>query len=171
MDGAGMSNNNMQYEKGLQIIEFWNGLFFSIRQIDNESTRDQNNRITDVLEHWHPEVEIIYTFLGHAQHYIDGQVYTAYPGSLFVINSQSIHKVVSDPEAFESADVVAVVVHVKYEILKFLIPDMDEKYFATEIKEDSGEVSEIVERLTCLRREHDGELSYHHFLVNSLLNK
>ncbi len=46
-----MSNNNMQYEKGLQIIEFWNGLFFSIRQIDNESTRDQNNRITDVLEH------------------------------------------------------------------------------------------------------------------------
>lgn len=166
-----MSNNNMQYEKGLQIIEFWNGLFFSIHQIDNESTRDQNNRITDVLEHWHPEVEIIYTLAGHAQHYIDGQVYTAYPGSLFVINSQSIHKVVSDPEAFESADVVAVVVHVKYEILKFLIPDMEEKYFATEIKEGSEEVSEIVERLTGLRREHDGELSYHHFLVNSLLNQ
>lgn len=111
-----MSNDNMQYEKGLQIIEFWNGLFFSIRQIDNESNRDQNNKIADVLEHWHPEVEIIYTLAGHAQHYIDGQVYTAYPGSLFVINSQSIHKVVSDPEAFESADVVAVVVHVKYDL-------------------------------------------------------
>lgn len=163
--------DNVINETGLQIIEFWNGLFFSIRQIDNKTTRDRNNRITNVLEHWHPEVEIVYTLAGHAQHYIDGQVHTAYPGSLFVINSQSIHKVISDPAAFESADVVAVVVHVKYEMLKFLIPDMDEKYFVTEIEEGAGEAKEIVEKLTALRREHDGELSYHHFLVDSLLNK
>lgn len=90
---------------------------------------------------------------------------------MFVVNSQSIHKVVSDPEAFESADVVAVVVHVKYEVLKFLIPDMDEKYFETQIREDSGEAAEIIERLTGLRREYGGELSYRHFLVNSLLNR
>lgn len=64
--------DNVISETGLQIIEFWNGLFFSIRQIDNKTTRDQNNRITNVLEHWHPEVEIVYTLAGHAQHYIDG---------------------------------------------------------------------------------------------------
>lgn len=163
--------DNIQKDNGLQIIEFWNGLFFSIRQIDNESNRDSNNRIINVMEHWHPEVEIIYTLAGHAKHYIDGQVYVAHPGSLFVINSQSIHKVISDPTAFDCAEVVAVVVHVKYEILKFLIPNMEEKFFAAKIEEDAEEIGELVINLIRVRKEHDGALSYEHFLVNSWLNR
>lgn len=171
IEGETIMAEETHKEAGPQIIEFWNGLFFSIRQIDNESVRDKCNRVTDVLEHWHPEVEIIYTLAGHAQHYIDGQVYTARPGSLFVVNSQSIHKVISDPEAFDCADVVAVVVHVKYEILKLLIPDMEDKYFAAEIEDGTGEVGVLFENVIRLRKEKGVNLTYDHFLINSWLNK
>ena len=60
----------------------------------------------DVLEHWHEELEIVYTVVGHAVHYIDGHAYTAHPGSVFAVNGESIHKVISDSSSYGRCETV-----------------------------------------------------------------
>lgn len=46
-----------------------------------------------ILEHWHPEVEIVCKISGTAEHYVDGKRFFSHPGDITVVNSQSLHKV------------------------------------------------------------------------------
>ncbi len=45
-----------------------------------------NSYVPNILEHWHPYLEIILTLKGHAIHYIDGRPLTTHPSSVFVVN-------------------------------------------------------------------------------------
>lgn len=85
-------------KKNYEIVEYTCSLPFRIHRIRKDQLTDKYGNVVNVLEHWHREIELVYTFAGHATHYIDGYPYTARPGSMFVTNSESIHKIMSDTE-------------------------------------------------------------------------
>ena len=75
-----------------QVIDYTKKLPFRIHNIRRADIMDEFGDSKNVLDHWHWELEITYTYVGHAHHYIDGICYEANPGSLFIVNAESIHK-------------------------------------------------------------------------------
>ena len=101
-----------------EIVEYTHSLPLQIQNFTGRTIQDDRGDIKDVLEHWHQEIEIVYTFEGHALHYIDGKVHRAAPGKLFVTNSESIHKVISDEGTLGMPEVIAVVLLVNVDFVK-----------------------------------------------------
>lgn len=130
-----------------ELVDYAERLPFHIHGVHRKNLIDDCGRQKDIIEHWHPELEIVYTYAGHAAHYIDGRVHTATPDSLFVINPESIHKVISDIDLPESVDLVAVVLMVNQGFLKSILPNLSEMYFQTEVGEHLPELRQIMESL------------------------
>lgn len=133
-----------------EIVEYTHNLPFQIRNFTGKTIQDDRGDIKDVLEHWHQEIEIVYTFEGHAVHYIDGKAHQAQPGKLFVTNSESIHKVMSDEATLGVPGVIAVVLLVNIEFVKKLIPNMSQMYF---LPEADTRLDVDKETLRCLMKE------------------
>ena len=131
-------------EKTYQLVEYFHNLPFRIVNITRESIDDGMGNVKDVLEHWHPEIEIAYTFEGHALHYIDAQVHEAKPGRLFLVNSRSIHKILSDKNVSGQHGVIAVVLLVNYDFIKTLIPNIDEMYFLPQMDPEGDEIEQMM---------------------------
>ena len=51
-----------------EIVEYTHSLPFQIQNFTGRTIQDDRGDIKDVLEHWHQEIEIVYTFEGHALH-------------------------------------------------------------------------------------------------------
>ena len=49
-----------------------------------------------LFNHWHEELEIVYTLQGNSLHYIDGTCIKSQPGRLIVVNSESSHNIIPD---------------------------------------------------------------------------
>lgn len=121
------------------------------------STQDGQGTL---LDHWHAELELVYTFHGHAVHYIDGRRHIAKPGSLFIVNSESIHKILPDEESnaqYSPDELVAVVVHVEKNFLDTMIPDMKDKYFLPEAEDPTEMTEELGRVFRCLGEQFAGE--------------
>lgn len=124
-------------DKKYEFVDYFRDVPFRILNISQEMEN------TDpVMEHWHPELEIIYTYAEGAHYYIDGKPYVSTSGKLLIINSESIHKVIP-PNAKPFPRKMAVVLNVDYAFIKKLIPHMDEMYFIS----DSGIHTEEIERI------------------------
>jgi YesN/AraC family two-component response regulator len=121
---------------------------FRIFNIKRSRLTDEHGMIVDVMDHWHPELEIVYVFKGHSTHYIDGRCYEAAPDRLFIVNPNSIHKIISDKTAFEGNDIVAVSLNVKYDFVANMIPDLEENYFAAALDNLDLQVQEIMKELS-----------------------
>ena len=132
-------------EKNYQVINYSEQLPFLIHNITRDGMLDKAEKQKEMLEHWHSEVELGYTYAGHAIHYIDGKIYREEPGKLLITNSESIHKVISDTDIPENIEIVATVLLINYDFLKSVIPDLSEKYFLTEVKCERGSIREIIE--------------------------
>ncbi len=131
-------------ENAYQVVIYSGRLPFLIHNINYEELVNQQGRQKDILEHWHSEVELCYTFAGHAVHYIDGKVYTEAPGKLLITNSESLHKVISDINVPRDGRPAATVLIINYEFLRSVIPSFREKYFVTEAEENKKEIREIM---------------------------
>ena len=51
-----------------EIVEYTHSLPFQIQNFTGRTIQDDRGDIKDVLEHWHQELEIVYTFEGYALH-------------------------------------------------------------------------------------------------------
>lgn len=147
-------NRNQQcYE----LVEYTKSLPFRIHNITDKTTWDEQGNIINILEHWHPEVEIVYTFIGNARHYIDGRVYRASPGKLFIVNSESIHKVMTDETVNSDQKEIAVVLNINNEFIKQIIPMMHEMYFVSDADLNMKEIGIIMKELSAYG-DHQKEL-------------
>lgn len=149
------------YEK-FEIVDYFRDVPFRILNISREMENTNS-----VMEHWHPELEIIYTYTEGAQYYIDGKSYFSSPGKLLIINSESIHKVIPyNKREFQGK--VAVVLNIDYEFIKNIIPHMVDKYFVS----DCGIQNEEIERIMSLfsyYAEKNTEEEFLHFRLLGLL--
>lgn len=112
---------------------------FQVLRITWDGQEDTRGHMRDVLDHWHPAMEIVYTLIGHATHYIDACRYKAHPGSVFVINSHSVHRIESDVASYRNYPkntVVALVLHIDIDYLCSMIADFDTVYFRTQLDSD-----------------------------------
>lgn len=138
------NSKRIENEKNYEVINYAERLPFRIHNVTRKGIMDEYGRQKDVLEHWHRELEVGYTFAGHAEHYIDGKVHRASPGTLFVTNPESIHKIVSDINIDESVDVVATVLIINPEFVEQLIPDLKKMYFLTEVHSEKKVIEKIM---------------------------
>ena len=132
--------------KTYEMIEYADNVRFRIHNITRQEIFDEGGNIKNVLDHWHREIEVVYTYVGNAKHYIDGCVYEAAPGKVFVTNSESIHKIISDGNIPDSTEIVAVVLNINYVFIQSLIPDMAEMYFLLEVKKQAQQVGQIMKQ-------------------------
>jgi AraC-like DNA-binding protein/quercetin dioxygenase-like cupin family protein len=119
----------------------------------------------EILEHWHDEIEVVYTIAGRSIHYIDGQVYVAEKGSLLVTNSGSIHRIQTEPCI---DDKYAIVLMIKYEFVERLVEQMNQKYFLTEVHSDADKIHEIMMGFLEFKEKHQEE-SYAELKATGLL--
>lgn len=151
-----------------EIVKYANQLPFRIHNITKNNAMDSEGKAIDVLEHWHKEVEFVYTFAGQSKHYIDGRLYTAREGSLFVINSESIHKVITDVSQQERRMLYAVVLMVKYEFMESIVTKLNEKYFYTDIEGHYEEIKRIMTAFSKYADENQNVLEYERYHLLSL---
>lgn len=124
-----MNNTN----KEIELISYEYQAPFHIHNIEWEGELHSPTSLNpNILEHWHPDYEFVLTKVGNAVHYIDGHPFTAHPGEMLVVNSESIHKVISDIEHYQPGETVAIVLHINYEYLLQMIPDLPNLYFINE---------------------------------------
>lgn len=135
-------------KQSYEVIEYVNNMPFRIKNITKEDVLDGLGNTKNVLEHWHDDIEIVYTISGNAKHYIDGQVYVAEPNSLFITNSQSIHKVLSDVDVCDKNDKIAIVLNINNDFVKTLIPNMYSMYFLAYPSINIKSVGRIMHKLS-----------------------
>lgn len=123
-----------------QLFEYNNNAPFCVQNI-GKNIKVNNNTLFD---HWHSEIEIVYTFKGHAKHYVDGVCHEAAPDTILIINSESVHNIVPDNSAYEEARVVAIVLIVSYEFLQNILPDMDKLCFVNNTNLNMKEIKKIM---------------------------
>lgn len=151
----------MKEKEDHQIIKYEKDIPFSVVNIYNN--KNQN----DVLEHWHPEMEIVYNIAGNAEHYIDGKYYRANPGDLILINSESVHKVIPDKSEKNNGNCIAVVLIIHPSLLEEIIPNYHEVYFVYNENLNMEEISKIMKQL--IKFENEDELYINRYLIKGLI--
>ncbi|MGN1377180.1 MAG: AraC family transcriptional regulator [Dorea sp.] len=134
-----------------------------------QNLQDDYGNVKNVLEHWHSEMEIVYTFSGHARHYIDGHVYYEAPGKILITNSESIHKIISDESTRGMPGVVAVVLMVNYDFVKQLVPDMHQMYFLSEVNCEKEKICRIMSAFSLYADEQKEYVIYEELKLMSMI--
>ena len=87
--------------------------------------------VSDVLDHWHNELEIVYSYSNDGEYYTDGIGHHMQEGLFIIVNSQSIHKVISNRISpyDELPPTLTTVLQISDSFLRNFIPNFDELYF------------------------------------------
>lgn len=120
-----------------------------------------------LLEHWHSEMEIVYNFVGSSSHFIDGQEYIAANDSLILVNSNSIHHIEPDIEAYKKADVAAVVLIISETFLEKILPDFHHLYFVNTNQINHTEIKRIMTQISNYAQMPKNKYDY--FLITGLV--
>lgn len=133
-----------------QQVEFQEHVPVKIIRILGGTPGDVGWDMEGLMDHWHPELEIVCTLHGHAVHYIDGEPHTASPGAVFVVNFNSVHKILPDIESnshYGAGEVIAIVVQIDRRFLMNLMPELENMRFLPEVQEDKEEVGKLIVRM------------------------
>ncbi len=122
-----------------QMFEYENNNPFQIINLEGPLICEEN-----LLNHWHTELEMVYIFRGHSEHYIDGSCIQAGPGDMVVVNSESIHSIIPEAAVCQSWGMIAVVLIISSDFVKGFLPDLDSHYFVVSDKLDRTEVRRIM---------------------------
>lgn len=132
-----MSMSNIKYE----LFEFEENDPFKIIFIKPDSIESKN-----LFNHWHNELEIVFIKKGKSKHYINGECVNGSPGSLIIVNSEFIHSIVPEPYNLKDDAVLAIVIILKNDFLKYVIKEYDKLYFTND-KLFLQEIYPIVEKI------------------------
>lgn len=128
----------------------------------------RSDKDTLLLNHWHEELEIVYTLRGHSLHYIDGKCIESQPGRLIVVNSESSHNIIPDRTMYGGREIAVTVLIVSRQFLEVVFPNFKTLYFMNE-KETA--CPEICDLMTILARYDDSVdlTSYEKIYVKGLV--
>ncbi len=97
--------------------------------------------------HWHRDLEITYCLHGHAEHIIDGKIYTESPGHLIVTNCEAIHYVHPDPAFQQSPEIVAYVIIIDRDFLDANFPQYKDYYFCNSQNPASEDMVHCIDKI------------------------
>jgi AraC-like DNA-binding protein len=119
-------------------------------------TEALDNGIRDkgtLFNHWHEDLEVCYTFLGRAHHYINGEDIEDTPGRVVVTNEGFIHSIVPDDAQKFISDGSVLVVMIQPEFVREVFPDYSHLYFTNYKEQADPKVHELFGRIRTYMRE------------------
>ncbi len=125
-----------------------------------------------LLNHWHEEMELSYSFCSTAVHHIDGNAVQALPGRLIITNPESVHSIVPDAEDSLKNELCATVILLSPTFLEQYFPEYNSVRFTNSKSHASYEIREICEKLSDYARwsEHnEDDKRYAGALIQQLL--
>ena len=134
-------------EENYQVIDYQFGAEFHIHVITGDPIQAEREKESH-LAHWHTELELVCTYRGEAQHFIDGQLYRSHPGSVIIANPCSLHWVIPDDTLPPEPDEIsAIVLHFRLDHLKSVFPSLEELYFTPTADQDNERLPELFRKL------------------------
>ena len=101
-----------------------------------------------LFNHWHEELEIVYTLQGNSLHYIDGTCIKSQPGRLIVVNSESSHNIIPDRTVYGSGRKVVIALLISRKFLEGVFPDFKNMYFLNEKEMTTPEIVDLMVTLS-----------------------
>lgn len=139
-----LSTTDVSYE----VIHYHTELPFKILNIHKKDLYPNGDlsKVNDVLDHWHNELEIVYSYATDGEYYTDGIKHHMYSDQFIIVNSRSIHKVISNRVIpYEGLpDTLTTVLQINDSFLRSFIPNFDELYFKPAYKACEKRPSEIM---------------------------
>lgn len=136
-----------------QIFEYNGRNPFHIYNIIGNQTQDRNL----LLNHWHTELELVFSFREHSRHYIDGICHIGENQKLIIVNSESVHSIIPDESYKNSSEIIAVVLLISQRYLKERIPNIENPYFLMPKGESRIEICQLMEYISKYATSHQGE--------------
>lgn len=134
--------------------------------------RSQIDNPEKLLNHWHEELELAYSFYGRSIHRIDGETIECIPGRLIVTNPESVHGIIPAAENDARRELCSVVILLSPAFLEQYFPEYRQIRFINQKRQASFEIREICEKLSAYARwsEHTpDDKRYAQALITELL--
>ncbi|WP_044916631.1 helix-turn-helix transcriptional regulator [Butyrivibrio sp. WCE2006] len=143
-----LNNKDISYE----VVHYHTEMPFKILNIHKKDLYPNKNlsAVSDVLDHWHNELEIVYSYSNDGEYYTDGIAHYLQEDLFIIVNSQSIHKVISNRTTpYEKLPAtLTTVLQISDSFLRNFIPNFDELYFRPVFKPGEKRPSEIMKDLS-----------------------
>ena len=123
--------------------------------------------VSQLLKHWHNELEINYLFSGTVVYYVNEKKYTLHSDELIVIGCEDIHSIEPDYDTLPDDGPLGFTLLVNDSFLRCLVPDMDRYVFDTELIRNMPAAKEIMNEIFRLASA-EGE-GYQSILITSCI--
>lgn len=142
-----LTNKDISYE----VVHYHTELPFKILNVHKKDlypNRDLS-MVNDVLDHWHNELEIVYSYTNDGEYYTDGVKHPMEDDQFIIVNSRSIHKVISNRTTpyKELPPTLTTVLQISDSFLRSFVPNFDELYFRPVFRSDEKRPAEIMKDL------------------------
>lgn len=165
-----MPENSYTYE----IVKNEENLPYSIyihskKRIRAEGFIDENGKliVSQLLKHWHNELEINFLFSGTVVYYVNEKKYTLHSGELIVIGCEDIHSIDPDYDSLPDEGPLGFTLLINNDFLRHLLPDLDQCVFDTDKVTDLPAACELMREI--FRCEYEGSAEYKSILITSLV--
>jgi AraC-like DNA-binding protein len=104
---------------------------------------------SDVLDHWHNELEIVYSYSNDGIYYTDGVPHHLEADQFIIVNSRSIHKVISNRTTpyDDMPETLTTVLQISDSFLRSFIPNFEDLYFLPVFKTSEERPAQIMKDL------------------------
>ena len=127
-----LKNKDISYE----VVHYHTELPFKILNIYKKDLYPNGDlsTVNDVLAHWHNELEIVYSYANDGEYYTDGIKHHIKEDEFIIVNSRSIHKVISNRVTpyKDLPPILTTVLQINDTFLRSFVPNFDELYFRPE---------------------------------------
>lgn len=124
-----MQSKDISYE----VVHYHTELPFKILNVHKKDLYPNKDlsAVSDVLDHWHNELEIVYSYSNDGEYYTDGVAHPMQEDQFIIVNSRSIHKVISNRTTpyDKLPPTLTTVLQISDSFLRNYIPNFDELYF------------------------------------------
>ena len=165
-----MSDNQYTYE----IVKNEENLPYKIyihskKRIRAEGFIDEGGKliVSQLLKHWHKELEINYLFSGRVVYYDNEKCHTLTDDQIIVINCENIHSIDPDYDTLPEEGAIGFTLLINDEFLRRLVPDIDRCVFDTEVLTENPQAREIMREI--FRLTQAGDDAYEGILMTSLI--
>ena len=142
-----LRNKDISYE----VVHYHTELPFKLLNVHKSDLYPNHDlsRVNNVLDHWHNELEIVYFYASDGEYYTDGIMHPMKKDQFIIVNSRSIHKVISNRTTpyDKLPDTLSTVIQISDSFLRSVIPNFDELYFRPVFKTNEIRPLEIMQEL------------------------
>ena len=134
-----------------EVVHYHTEMPFNILNVHKRDLYRNGNLSTasNVLDHWHNELEIVYSYSNDGIYYTDGVPHHLEADQFIIVNSRSIHKVISNRTTpyEDMPETLTTVLQISDSFLRSFIPNFEDLYFLPVFKTNEERPAQIMKDL------------------------